>query len=134
MHIFYFRCLRTVNTVNRGKHSSCSFILIICICCEYRVTPNVDLKIIDHRPNHNRGWILASTHSPAFHGCIPTPNTVVVMVDALLNVKFLLVREHQIGQHAIFHEIQKVSTSFDPHSFTHGCELLALLHLVGALL
>ena len=24
----------------------------------------------DGRPNHNRGWILASTHSPAFHGCI----------------------------------------------------------------
>ena len=55
------------------------------------------------RSNHKRGWILASTHSPAFHGCIPNPNTVVLMVDALLNVKFLLVREHQIGQHAIFH-------------------------------
>ena len=53
------------------------------------------------------------------------------MVDALLNVKFLLVREHQIGQHAIFHEVQKVSTSFDPHSFMCGCELMALLHLVG---
>ena len=53
------------------------------------------------------------------------------MVDALLNVKFLLVREHQIGQHAIFHEVQQVSTSFDPHSFMRGCELMALLHLVG---
>ena len=53
------------------------------------------------------------------------------MVDALLNVKFLLVREHQIGQHAIFHEVQKVLTSFDPHSFMRGCERLALLHLVG---
>ena len=51
----------------------------------------------DDPPNHNRGWILASTHSPAFHGCILTPNTVVLMVDALLNVKFLLVREHQIA-------------------------------------
>ena len=49
----------------------------------------------------------------------------------LLNVKFLLVREHQIGQHSIFHEVQKVSTSFDPHSFMRGCELMALLHLVG---
>ena len=28
---------------------------------------------------------------------IPTPNTIVLMVDALLNVEFLLVREHQIG-------------------------------------
>ena len=53
------------------------------------------------------------------------------MVDALLNVKFLLLREHQIGQHAIFHEVQKVSTSFDPHSFMRECELMALLHLVG---
>ena len=53
------------------------------------------------------------------------------MVEALLNVKFLLVREHQTGQHAIFHEVQKVSTSFDPHSFMGGCELMALLHLVG---
>ena len=88
------------------------------------------LSDCDGRPNHNRGWILASTHSPAFHGCIPTPNTVVLMVDALLNVKFLLVREYQIGQHAIFHEVQKVSTSFDPHSFMRGCELMALLHLV----
>ena len=52
------------------------------------------------------------------------------MVDALLNVKFLLVREHQIGQHAIFHEVQKVSTSFDPHSFMSGYKLMALLHLV----
>ena len=51
--------------------------------------------------------------------------------DTLLNVKFLLVREHQIGQHDIFHEVQKVSTSFDPHSFMRGCELMALLHLVG---
>ena len=51
----------------------------------------------DGRPNHNRSWILASTHSPALHGCIPTPNTVILMVHALLNVKFLLVREHQIG-------------------------------------
>ena len=56
---------------------------------------------------------------------------VVLMVDALLNVKFLLVREHQMAQHAIFHEVQKVSTSFDPHSFMRGCELMALLHLVG---
>ena len=63
----------------------------------------------DGGPNHTRGWILASTYSPAFHGCIPTPNTVVLMVDALLNVKSLFVREHQIGQHAIFHEVQKVS-------------------------
>ena len=85
----------------------------------------------DGRPNHNRGWILASTHSPAFHVSIPTPNTVVLMVDALLNVKFLLVREHQIGQNAFFHEVQKVATSFDPHSFMRGCELMALLHLVG---
>ena len=85
----------------------------------------------DGRPNHNRGWILASTHSPAFHGCIPTPNTVVLMVDALLNVKFLLVREHLNGQHAIFHEVQKMSTSCDPHSFKRGCDLMALLHLVG---
>ena len=85
----------------------------------------------DGRLNHNRSWILASIHSPAFYECIPTPNTVVLMVDALLNVKFLLVREHQIGQHAIFHEVQKVSTSFDLHSFMRGCELMALLHLVG---
>ena len=85
----------------------------------------------DGRPNHNRNWILASTHSPAFHGCIPTPNTVVLMIDALLNVKFLLVREHQTGQHAIFHEVQKVSTSFDLHLFMCECELMALLHLVG---
>ena len=85
----------------------------------------------DGRPHYNRGWILATTHSPAFHGCIPTPNTVVLMADALFNVKFLLVREHQIGQHAIFHEVQKVSTSFDPHSFMRGCKLMALLHLVG---
>ena len=83
------------------------------------------------RPNHNRSWILASTRSPTFHGCIAIPNTVVLMVDVLLNVKFLLVREHQIGQHAIFHEVQKVSTSFDPHSFMRECELMALLHLVG---
>ena len=62
----------------------------------------------DGRPNHNRGWILTSTHSPAFHGCIPTPNTVILMVDALFNVKFLLVREHQIGQHTVLHEVQKV--------------------------
>ena len=53
------------------------------------------------------------------------------MVDALLNVKFLLVRDHQIRQHAIFHEVQKVPTSFDPHSFMRRCELMALLHLVG---
>ena len=53
------------------------------------------------------------------------------MVDALLNVKFLLVREHQIGQHAIFHEVQKVLTSFDPRSFMRRSELMALLHLVG---
>ena len=83
------------------------------------------------RPNYNRGWILASTYSPAFHGCISTPNMVVLMVDALLNVQFLLVREHQIGQHAIFHEVQKVSTSFDLYPFMRGCELMALLHLVG---
>ena len=44
---------------------------------------------------------------------------------------FKFVREHQIGQHAIFHEVPKVSTSFDPHSFMRGCELMALLHLVG---
>ena len=50
------------------------------------------------------------------------------MVDALLNVKFLLVREHQI---VICHEVQKVLTSFDPHSFMRGCELMALLHLIG---
>ena len=85
----------------------------------------------DGRPNHNRGWILASTHSPAFYGCIPTPNTVVLMVDALLNVKFLLVREHHIEQHAIFHEVQKMSTSFNIHSSMRRCELTALLHLVG---
>ena len=83
------------------------------------------------RPSHNRGWILELTHSPAFHGCIPTPNMVVLMADSLLNVKFLLVREHQIGQHAIFRKVQKVSTSFDPHSFMRGCELMALLHLLG---
>ena len=53
------------------------------------------------------------------------------MVDALLNVKFLLVREHQIGQHTIFHEVQKVATSLDPHSFKRGCKLMALLHLIG---
>ena len=85
----------------------------------------------DGRPNLNRGWILASSHSPAFHGCIPTPNTVVLTVDSLLNVKFLLIREHQIRQNAIFHEVQKVSTSFHPHSFMRGCQLLALRHLVG---
>ena len=56
------------------------------------------------------------------------------MVDSLLNVKFLLVRDHQIGQHSIFHEVQKVSTSFDPHSFMRGCKLMALLHLVGEFL
>ena len=49
----------------------------------------------DGRSDHNKGWILASTHSPAFHGCIPAPNTVVLIVDALLNVKFLFVREHR---------------------------------------
>ena len=53
------------------------------------------------------------------------------MVDALLNDKFLLVREHKIGQHANFHEVQKVSTYFDPHSFMRGCEFMALLYLVG---
>ena len=42
-----------------------------------------------------------------------------------------IAKELQIGQHAIFHEAQKVSTSFDPHSFMRGCELMALLHLVG---
>ena len=65
----------------------------------------------DGRPNRNRGWILASSHSPACHGCIPTPNTGVLMVDALLNVKFLLVREHQVGQHAIFHEVPVPATT-----------------------
>ena len=61
----------------------------------------------------------------------PKHGAVRLMVDALLNVKFLLIREHQIGQHAIFHEVRKVSTSFDPHSFMRGCEFMAFLHLVG---
>ena len=51
----------------------------------------------DGRPNHNRGWILASTHSPAFHRCIPIPNTVVLLLTHCSTLNFFSSEYTKLG-------------------------------------
>ena len=83
-----------------------------------RVEKRVEISSgCDCHPHHHRKWILASAYSSAVHCSISTPNSIILVVQALLNIS-----EHQIGHRSVFHngmimwnslpDIFKVNISF----------------------
>ena len=81
----------------------------------------------DCRPHHHRKVTIST---PLMDPLIPLYSKLIVLVvEALLNVKFLLICEHQNGHRSIFHEIQNLLTSVKSHRFMSGWKL-PFLHLV----
>ena len=64
--------------------------------------------------------------------CLPliqsTPNSIILVVYALLHVKFVLISEHQIGHRSVFHEIQNVLKSVKSHTFISGWKFMPFLN------
>ena len=68
--------------------------------------------------------------SPDCLWTILAPYSVILMISTLLNIKFLLITEDQIRQHALCHEVQNILHSFKSHAFLVTSEFMPLFHLV----
>ena len=70
----------------------------------------------DHRcPHHHRLQILVSGDNSSFSCGSGCPNSIIFLVNSLLDVEFLLVSENQIGQRAFCDVLQKFPAFFGPH-------------------
>ena len=85
----------------------------------------------DGRPNHDRLRILASGDDPFLCGWRGSPNSVILLAYHLLDVEFLLVREHEVWQRAIDHFLENFPTFLGPHGHMIGHKLPGMQHLKG---
>ena len=89
------------------------------------------LGLYDGLPNNDRRMILASGDDPSLCGWRGSPNSVILLVYHLLDIEFLLVREHEVRQRAVGLLLKDFAAFLGLHGHMIGLKILAMQHLEG---